>query len=134
MLNTVHICMCTLTAVSTLFGKNFVKVTFLLRKSWFDEIFCQPSVNFSYFHTILNHSSSVEKREISSHWKNFVKSPIINFFVKPLLSRIFCEKRISAIYTHTVWIKFFNKNSVKSTADKQNYHFNWFHEKSFRIE
>ena len=40
--------------LSLFFGKNFVKVTFLLKKllkSWFDEIFL-VTVNFCYFHSV----------------------------------------------------------------------------------
>ena len=59
--------------LSDFFDKNFVKVTFLLKKilmSWFDEIFW-VIVNISFFHTVLCHS--VESDE-------FLRSLILHNF------------------------------------------------------
>ena len=59
-------------SLSHFFGKNFVKVTVLLQKllnSWFDEIFCQSTVNFLCcmicLHALINISCN--------HFTNFTK-------------------------------------------------------------
>ena len=76
------------------FDKNFVKVTFLLKKilnSYFDEIFILVTVNFSYFHTHI-----VEKREFYCHANFFSSKQFrVKFFCKKIISRNFCHKLVT---------------------------------------
>ena len=76
--------------VSHIFNKNFVKVTFFLKKllkSWFDEIFFGGTKFFTFPHCVPH---SVEITEIYCHFfdKNFVK---VTFLLKKILKSWFDE-------------------------------------------
>ena len=90
--------------LSRIFGKNFVKVTDLLKESlnsWFDEIFFSESKFFIF------PQHTVEKWKIYSHLnKIFVcqNNSIVIHLVNAFVSRNFCQKcmRVNFRNFHTV--------------------------------
>ena len=68
--------------LSHIFGKNFVKVTFLL-KSWFDEIFFGESKFFNF-----PQCAELQKFTLTHFWQKFRES---NVFTKELLKNWFDE-------------------------------------------
>ena len=71
----------------------------------------------SFFEELLSTLHNVEKREIFSHRKKFRQiNSLVTYFVKPLLSRNFCQKcvRENSRNFHTVHFKY-STRSVKNS-------------------
>ena len=110
-------------SLSRFFGKNFVKVTVLLKKllkSWFHENFFQWE-RISRFSTLC----SVEKWKIYSHWNFFPSNQLFSdLFSKCVAFTKFLPKKRESNFTwfrHCAVLKlrnflsrFFGKNSVKA--------------------
>ena len=92
--------------VSHIFGKNFVKLTVLLRKlqkSWFNEIFFGETKFFVFLHCAIPTVWKNEKFGLTNKiFRQF--SYLVISLVKTLLSRNFCQKcvRLNRSSFHTV--------------------------------
>ena len=96
--------------LSLFFGKNFVKVTLLLKKllnSWFDDFFFSVRVNFCKFYVHILYAVHCERNGnlCTTVWKNKKFSLtekkfseinyLVIFLVKPLISRNLIEKNFN---------------------------------------